>query len=133
MKSDEELLLKIEQAAQGLLFMSESDYPLETVYWEGVGEISPQFLRSLTGSVEATPVEVVSVDEFFRIVMSEENRRTEESRREAKKYRDLAQLLKENLDELKVYRVGKINIPVYIVGRNKTGNWLGISTRVVET
>lgn len=133
MRSDEELLLKIEQAAQGLLFMSESDYPFQTVYWEGVREISPQFLRSLTRNVEATPVEVVSIDEFFRNAMSEENRRTEESRREAKKYRDLAQLLKENLDEIKVYRVGKINIPVYIVGRNKTGNWLGISTRVVET
>ncbi|MDQ3743999.1 MAG: nuclease A inhibitor family protein [Acidobacteriota bacterium] len=42
-------------------------------------------------------------------------------------------LLEENLTDLKAYRVGLINIPVYVVGRSASGNWLGVSTRVVET
>jgi hypothetical protein len=133
MKSDKEITEELKQLTEGLLFMSESDYPFETVYWEDLPEISTQFLRGLSGQAEDAPVEIVSVDEFFRVAMSEESWRSEESRQEAKKYRGLVQTLKDNLDELKVYRVGEINIPVYIVGRNKTGNWLGISTRVVET
>jgi Nuclease A inhibitor-like protein len=133
MKSDTEIIEELKQLTAGLLWMSESDYPFETVLWEGLPEISPQFLRSLSGEAEDAPVEIVSVDEFFRVAMSEESWRTEESRQEAKKYRRLVQTLKDNLDELKVYRVGKINIPVYIVGRDKLGNWLGISSRVVET
>jgi len=133
MKSDKEITEELKQLTEGLLFMSESDYPFETVYWEGLPEVSAQFLRAQSGQAEDAPVEIVSVDEFFRIAMSEESWRSEESRQEAKRYRGLAQTLKDNLDELKVYRVGQINIPVYIVGRNKTGNWLGISTRVVET
>jgi hypothetical protein len=51
----------------------------------------------------------------------------------ARRYQALLRLLKENLNDLKVYRVGRINIAVYIIGRSKAGNWLGISTRVVET
>jgi hypothetical protein len=133
MKSDKGIIEELKQLTEGLLFMSESDYPFETVCWEGLPEISAQFLRSLSGEAEDAPVEIVSVDEFFRVAMSEESWRRDESRQDAQRYRGLVQTLKDNLEELKVYRVGKINIPVYIVGRNKTGNWLGISSRVVET
>lgn len=133
MKSDQGIIEELKQLTEGLLWMSESDYPFETILWEGLPEISAQFLRSLSGQAEDAPVEIVSVDEFFRVAMSEESSRTEESRRDAKKYRRVVQTLKDNLDEVKVYRVGKINIPVYVVGRNQTGNWLGISSRVVET
>lgn len=116
MKSDEEIIEALKRQTEGLLFMSESDYPFEIIYWKGLPEISAQYLSSLTGQGEDTPVEIVSVDAFFRNTMFE-----------------LVRTLKDNLDELKVYRVGKINIPVYIVGRSRAGNWLGISTRVVET
>ena len=133
MKSDEEVLAELERATVGLLFMSESDYPFETIFWKELPEISPQFLRELTGHSENAPVEIVSLNDFFRLAVSEESWRSEESRRAAVRYRNLVQILKDELDETKVYRVGEVNIPVYIVGRNSTGNWLGVSTRVVET
>lgn len=133
MKSDEELIEELKELTEGLLFMSESDFPFEIVGWKGSIEISPQFLRGLTGQAEDAPVEILSVDDFFGVAMSEEGWRSDEGRTEAKKYRALVQYLKNNLDELKVYRVGEIKIPVYIVGRSKTGNWLGISTQMVET
>jgi hypothetical protein len=133
MKSDEDIVSELERLTAGLLFMSESDYPFEIVYWKGLQEMSAQYLRGLTATAEEVPVESVSVDRFFRVGMNAENRQTDESRLEAQKYRDLVQLLKDNLDKLKVYRVGKINIPVYIIGRSPSGNWLGIATRVVET
>jgi hypothetical protein len=31
------------------------------------------------------------------------------------------------------YRVGTVNVAVYVVGRSPEGHWLGVSTRVVET
>jgi hypothetical protein len=133
MKSDKEIIEELKQLTDGLLWMSESDYPFETFLWEGMPEISPRFLRGLSGQTEDAPVEIVSVDDFFRVALSEESWRAEESRQEARRYQRLVQTLKDNLEEPKVYRVGNINIPVYIVGRNRTGNWLGLSTRVVET
>ncbi|HEX8136385.1 MAG TPA: nuclease A inhibitor family protein [Pyrinomonadaceae bacterium] len=132
-KSDEEILVELKRLTEGLLFTSESDYPFETVYWKGLPEVTPQFLLGLSGQVEDAAVEIVSPDEFFGVAMSEESWRAARGRAEAGRYRALLELLKESLDELKVYKVGRIRMPVYIVGRTGTGNWLGISTVVVET
>jgi hypothetical protein len=133
MKSDEEIIEELKRMTDGLLFMSESDYPFEIVYREGRTEMSPEYLRELSGQPADSPVEAQSVDDLFRAAVSEPDWKGPAELAVAKRYQALLRLLKENLGELKVYRVGKINIPVYIIGRSKTGNWLGISTRVVET
>ena len=51
----------------------------------------------------------------------------------AENYRNILQVLSQNLADSKAYKVGRINMPVYVVGRSKRGNWLGVSTRVVQT
>lgn len=38
-----------------------------------------------------------------------------------------------NLRDVKAYRVGRINLAVYVVGRGQCGDWMGVATRVVET
>ena len=133
MPSDEELIAELERAAAGLLFMSESDYPFETLKWEGLSEVTPPFLRELTGRSADTPVDTKSVDDFFHVAMSEQAWKGERELADARRYQALVRLLKENLDDLRVYRVGEIDIPVFIVGRSQTGSWIGLSTRVIET
>jgi hypothetical protein len=133
MKRDEEIIEELKQLTEGLLFMSESEYPFEIVYWKGLPQMTSQSLRLLTGAAEDTPVETVSVEEFFLVATSEDDWRADAGREEARRYVKLVGVLKENLSDLTVYRVGKINISVYVVGRTLTGNWLGLSTRVVET
>ena len=98
------------------MYMSESDYPFETVMWDGDTEVTPPFLRGLTGESHDCPIEKTNCDVFLR-----------------GRHQNLASLLKTNLSDLKVYTVGRINMPVYIVGRSPEGNWLGLSTRVVQT
>ncbi len=133
MKSDEQIMSELEQATKGLLFMSESDRPFELVRWEGTDEISSSHLRQLTCEAEDAPVTVQSLEEFFLNAASEEDWHNAEQRADAKRYQELTRLLKENLTDLNVYRVGEISIPVYIVGKSASGSWLGLSTHVVET
>lgn len=133
MKNDDELIAELKSATEGLLFMSESDYPFETVCWQELPEISAEFLRRQAGVADDALVETASVDDFFRVAVSDESQMSQASRATAVKYRQLVKIIKENLEDPKVYRVGSVNIAVYIVGRNETGNWLGLSTRVVET
>jgi hypothetical protein len=133
MKTDDELIAELKRAAEGLLFMSESDYPFETVCWQELPGISAEFLRSQAGVADDALVETASVDDFFRVAVSDQSQMSQASRETAVKYRQLVKIIKENLEDPKVYRVGSVNIAVYIVGRNETGNWLGLSTRVVET
>jgi spore germination protein YaaH len=133
MKSDEQLCAELEEATRGLLFMSESDYPFEVVRWEGTEELSPERLRRAAAQDATAPVEERTIADFFRVVAGEQEWKGEAELALAKRYQMLARLLEENLKGVSVYRVGRINIGVYVVGRSEEGNWLGVSTRVVET
>ncbi|HEX8143593.1 MAG TPA: nuclease A inhibitor family protein [Pyrinomonadaceae bacterium] len=113
--------------------MSEADYPFEVVNWGGLNEITSDYLRRQAGAGPGAPIKDVSPDKFFAMAISEPEWKPEEEVATARRYQALLRLLKENLDGLKVYKVGEINIAVYIVGRAASGNLLGLSTRVVET
>ena len=130
--TDEKLLEELREATRGLTFMSESDYPFEVFNW-GDKEPTQEFLRGLTGEAADAPVETKTAADFFRVAASEAKYKSADQLAEARKYQKLLQLLEKNLKDLKVFRVGAVNLPVYVAGRSASGNWLGVSTRVVET
>jgi len=134
MNADEQLLNELERATQGLLMMSEADYPFQTVSLraETAHELHAQLREEASATVDA-PLEIVSVDAFFRAACAEPDWKGEAEIALARRYQRLVRLLKENLAELSVYRIGRVNMAVFIIGRSASGNWLGIQTRVVET
>lgn len=115
--NDAQILEQLKMVTAGLLFMSESDYPFEVIHWEGLTDLTHDFLCRVSGESEDCQVEEMEVEDFLL----------------AEKYRNIVQVLSKNLAERKAYKVGRINMPVYVVGRSKRGNWLGVSTRVVQT
>ena len=133
MMSDEQVQQELSEAARGLMFMSESDFPVEVVCWQNVAEITPGYLRALTGEDASAPVEAVSAEDFFRAAASEPEWKGATEMATARRYQKLLQLLGERLKDLQAYRVGTVNAAVYVVGRSPDNNWLGVSTRVVET
>jgi len=130
MKSDEEILTELARAAEGLLYMSESDHPFEPLRL--AGGPTPERLRALAGA-EADAVQTLSLEEFFRAPASEPSWKEGAELASARRFQALARALAENLSEARAYKVGRINMPVYVLGRSPLGNWLGLSTRVVET
>jgi Nuclease A inhibitor-like protein len=132
MKSDEQLLKELGEATDGLLFMSESDYPLEVFAW-GSAEPTREFLRGLACFDSSAAVETRGAREFFRAAASEPEWKGEDELAVARRFQSLLRLLETSLTDLKVYRVGAIDIKVYVAGRAPSGNYLGVSTRVVET
>lgn len=115
--NDAQLVAELKKVSGGLLVMSESDYPFEIIQWEGSTEITPEFLRSLTNEPEEAQVEETSLEQFLA----------------SGPFEQLERFLREHLKDLKVYKVGTISIPVYIIGKSPEGNWLGLSTRIVQT
>jgi hypothetical protein len=124
-------MTEIAVAVDGLWYMSESDYPLEAVCLEGNTEPSAEVLCNLAGAGARTCVETRDLPEFFREGAG--FRMTEEGTGQPASFDAVVQTLTENLEDIRVYRIGKINIPVYVLGRSSSGGWLGVSTRVVET
>ena len=130
--NDAQLTEALKEATRGLTFMSESDYPVEVFDW-GQAEPTPEFLRGLDDSAPDAPVETRTPAAFFRSATSEPDWKGADELASAKRFQKLLRLLEENLSDLKVFHVGSINMPVYVVGRSASGSWLGVSTRVVET
>ncbi|MEG4350161.1 nuclease A inhibitor family protein [Microcoleus sp. LAD1_D3] len=124
---------QLQQASKGLLFLSESDAPFEIIHWPAQGELTPAKLLQLTGHPPDASVEVVTVDKFFATPTAEEDWHDQEERETAKRFQNLVSILKQNLSQLQVYRVGSIEIDVYIVGMTPAGDWAGLSTKLVET
>jgi hypothetical protein len=124
---------RLKQASKGLFFLSETDAPFEVINWQTQGELTPANLLQLTDHLPDAPVKVVSVDDFFAIATQEEDWHDEEERETVKRFQNKVSVLKQNLSQLQVYRVGSTDIDAYIVGMTPSGDWMGLSTKLVET
>jgi hypothetical protein len=111
--------------------MSETDAPLEPL--RIADELTPERLRRLSDVTDDTPVEAQDFDDFFRPAVYEPAWKSAHEIATARRFQRLVELLRANLDDLRVFRVGRINMEVYVLGRAARGNWLGLRTRVVET
>lgn len=122
-------------ASRGLLFISESDAPFTPVDAPGTpfATLDDAAVRALAGHPAGDPVEVVSVDSFFRNAVKDQPWHTPQEAADAKRYRALVALLHATLPDAKVYRVGKIALDVLILGTGPGGGALGLATKVVET
>jgi hypothetical protein len=119
------------QASQGLLMPSESEYPFEVFVWEDV-ELTPEKILELTNYPPATSIEQVELDYFFRNVATEKDWHDKIQKENVAKFKNLLQVIKDNLAEIRVYRIGTIEVSVYIVGKTNDGV-AGLATKVIET
>jgi hypothetical protein len=124
---------QLQQASKGLLFLSESDAPFEVIHWSAQGELTPAKLLQLTGHPPDAPVELRTVDDFFAVATQAEDWHDEEERETVQRFQNLVSVLKQNLSQLQVYRVGSIEIDAYIIGVTDGGELAGLSAKLVET
>lgn len=124
----------LQKATEGLLFVSETDAPLQPFFWPDVGTTSPtpELVAHAANLPAAASIKSVRLDTFFRPATTEEEWHNEEEKAQVQRFKDLVKTLKETLDNMKVFRVGETSIDVYIVGRVE-GGYAGLKTKVVET
>ncbi len=114
--------------------MSETDAPFEIIQWQNQSkQLTDKQLLKLTGHLVDTSVEVIEVEDFFSAAIAEQDWFGDEEKAIANRYQELVVALKQHLNQLKVYRVGEINIDIYIVGETELGESLGLVTKALET
>ena len=117
-----------------MLYTSETDSPFEIVHWEKRDTIlSSADLLSFIGQSSGLPVENVGLGEFFHDLIQDRDWHDAEAKKTVDKYRHLLTVLEEHLTDLRVFKVGEVEIDIYIVGRTAEGDWAGIMTTAVET
>ena len=132
-KSD--LINILKQTSNGLICTSESDYPFEVFLWNSLGQdsLTTEELLQQTNHSQDTLVEVEDCDTFFKEATQEQDWHGLEEQETVKKYQTLVKTLKDNLMDIKVYRIGIVAIDVYIVGKTPSSDLVGLSTKVIET
>lgn len=128
-----DLTTRLEQAIDGLLYPSESDAPLQVFVWPEGTPFSLKALRTHIATSKKTPIQKVDLDTFFRPVTTPQDWFGEAEQERMEKFTALLTLLKAELSDITVYKVGKIDIDVYVLGHTSAGEYLGITTKVVET
>lgn len=128
-----DFIAKLEHAIDGLLFPSETDAPIYVFVWRDKAPFSPQALLMHRGYGSTTPIQETSIDRFFRSVTTPRDWHGPEERARVQQFTALRDLLQAELSDVTVYKIGTSAIDVYVVGRDQSGNYLGITTHVVET
>lgn len=124
---------RIESACEGLVYISETDSPIEAVFRDDVKEpTSKDLLRSLERARE-TATESSDPEDFFHRLTSAKKWHTKEQTKDVGRFKKLQRLLEKELDDIRVIRIGKIRIEIYVIGKTKNGEAAGIKTFSVET
>lgn len=124
---------RLERAAEGLVYTSEGDAPFEWMELGAAEALTLEGFRALAGAAPGTRVEEVPLDRFFagHIEESDPADPTAQSLRE--RYRALREALRDSLAEVRVFRVGEVEIRCYVVGRTPQGTVAGLATTAWET
>lgn len=117
----------LKKATKGLTYMSETDAPFTTFVWDaGEGPLTAERVLRLGKHEPGTKVEERGLDQFL-------GHYAEGDDPDARKYKKLLKVIGENLSDVRVFKVGEVSLDVYIVGRTKQGDWVGLHTKAVET
>lgn len=124
---------KIKKACEGLYYISETDAEISPFAGRKAAAVTKEEILSQTKSPSDAFVEERNFDELFTRLTEIQDWFGDEEKQTAQKFADLRDLLKNNLRDLKVFKVGKIELDVYIVGLDAESNLIGIKTKAVET
>lgn len=125
-----EITDRLTKLSEGLLFPSESEYLLETIVWESA-TLTTETILSRSDKPVDTPIEEIALVDFFAPVVTDEDWFEDDDRATAQRFRDLQAAIA-TLDNVQVFRLGKIEIDVYIVGVIGP-DLVGLKTTVIET
>lgn len=129
----DELFTALSRACRGLIYVSEIDAEIEPILVSSPGELSIDQLleRQLPG--KDLPIKATPADKFFDRLVSDKDWHSESERKTVRRFRRLKKIIFDNLCDLRVIRAGRVQIDIYVLGYDRSGNIAGISTRSVET
>jgi hypothetical protein len=127
----ENLLAEIRKSTDGLTYMSETDAPVEP--YSGWRADTVDICNFIQGAARAVKHEKLAPKKFFDRLTTVSEWFGPEQTETARRFSELEKLLSENLSELTVFKIGHIQIDIFVVGLDADKNLIGIKTKAVET
>jgi Nuclease A inhibitor-like protein len=128
-------IAQIATAVQDLCWMSETDAPFEVLHWSDISPdgVTPEALLTHAQLPPETPLETISLDDFFAPVIQSQPWHSEQEVQSIQQFEALRMLLMQTLTQIQVYRCGTVEIEIYVVGQGQDSSWLALHTTAVET
>jgi hypothetical protein len=127
---------RLEQAAEGLTYTSESDRPFDPFELPGGAAGWPyaveEFARRV-GAPAGAPLEERTLQRFFAPHIESTDQYDRQTQALRPRYEALRGLLASSLRDVRVFRIGRIEIDCYVVGAADGGKLMGLHTVAVET
>lgn len=141
-------------SVDGLLFMSESDFPFVVAEVEGAATqpITAQNIKTAIASIyvnrpeqatlEERYVEVRTLDQFFAHLVTPQDWWEEYNYQQSVQYAELQRILTEEVQGAQYFRLGEHidaygyvsgSVDIYLVGASNTGDLIGVWTISIET
>ena len=130
---NEQLKSSLSEASQGLIYMSETDAGIEPFEGGPAGEVTAGNLLGQIGGGGDTPVEERSFEQVFGRLTRVYEGGSEEQAATAGRFAALKGVMEQNLRDVKVFAVGRVQVDIYMVGLDADGNLSGVKTKAVET
>jgi len=127
------LIKKLEKACAGLVYISETDAEILPVTLGPIENLTAANMLSKLNKTKDDLIEEANSSIFFDRLTTERDWHTSVDKNRIRRFAKLRSILEENLNELKIFRIGKIQICIYVIGKTTDGIVAGIKTSTVET
>ena len=132
-RTDADFAETISGLVKNLYYISETDSAIFPFTGAAADAVTGEEILRQTEKDSNTPIEERNFAEFFGRLTAEQDWFGRDEKRRAKKFEKLKNFLEENLRDLKVFKIGSIEIDIYAVGLNSDGKLAGIRMKAVET
>lgn len=132
-KKNTKLIDELKKASKDLYYISETDAEIAAFDGGKSQEISAEIILERTKADKKAKVEERDFDEFFERLTKIQDWFEEEETENANRFAYLRDLLKNNLRDLKIYKIGEVRIKIYAAGLDAEDDLFGIQTESVET
>lgn len=123
----------LEKATENLYYVSETDAEIVPFIGRPAASVTKEEVLRQTGKSPDETIEERDFGEIFERLTKIQGWFGEQETANAEKFAALKNLLLENLKDLKVFKVGQIELDVYFVGLDGRGKLTGVKTKAVET
>ena len=131
-KVDDSFERDLKAACRSLTYISETDADVIPFI---AGEPASRELESylIALGITSKEIEEREFDKFFDRLTAEKDWHGPNEKKRTKQFSQLRDVLQKNLDGLRVIRIGKIRLDIYIAGVGAGGRLAGVKTRAIET
>ena len=131
--SSDNLAEQIKEASDGLSYSSEIDAGISVFIGKQAASVNKETLLVQIKGAADLPIKEIDFAGFFVRLTEIQDWFGDEETKTANKFVRLKEILERNLRDLKVFKVGKTQLDVYVVGLEAENVLMGVKTEAVET